>query len=89
MSRWVTKEEFKSLQIYTTSFNRAFPQPYIWVQMNEKLEFILDGQEPCYIDIPIWYTHNIENIGDEDLITVFWINEHYNDETSDTYIENV
>ena len=38
MSRWVSKEEFKALQIYTTSFNRAFPQPYIWVQMNEKLE---------------------------------------------------
>ena len=56
---------------------------------NEKLEFILDGVKPCYIDIPVWYTHNIENIGDEDLITVFWINEHYNDETSDTYIENV
>ena len=47
---------------------------------NEKLEFIIDGVKPCYIDIPVWYTHNIENIGDEDLITVFWINEHYNDD---------
>ena len=56
---------------------------------NEKLEFIIDGVKPSYIDIPVWHTHNIENIGDEDLITVFWINEHYNDETSDTYIENV
>ena len=31
--------------------------------------------------MPVWYTHNIENIGDEDLITVFWINEHYKEET--------
>jgi UDP-2-acetamido-2,6-beta-L-arabino-hexul-4-ose reductase len=56
---------------------------------DEKFEFIIDGAKPCYIDIPVWYTHNIENIGDKDLITVFWINEHYNEDTSDTYLENV
>ena len=52
-------------------------------------EFILDGSHPSYVDIPIWYTHNIQNIGEEDLITVFWINEHYNEDSSDTYLENV
>ena len=51
---------------------------------NKKFEFIMDGLNHL-IDIPVWYTHNIQNIGDEDLITVFWINEHYEDETSDTY----
>lgn len=56
---------------------------------DEKIEFVIDGAKPSYIDIPVWHTHNIENIGDEDLITVFWTNEHYKDETSDTYIENV
>jgi UDP-2-acetamido-2,6-beta-L-arabino-hexul-4-ose reductase len=56
---------------------------------DEKFEFIIDGAKPCYIDIPVWHTHNIQNIGDEDLITVFWINEHYNEDTSDTYLENV
>ena len=55
----------------------------------EKSEFILDGSHPSYVDMPVWYTHNIQNIGDEDLITVFWINEHYKEETSDTYLENV
>ena len=39
--------------------------------------------------MPIWYTHSIENIGDDDLITIFWINEHYNEDYSDTYLENV
>tara|TARA_B100000579_G_scaffold358943_1_gene315488 strand:- start:34 stop:1146 length:1113 start_codon:yes stop_codon:yes gene_type:complete len=55
----------------------------------EVLEFIIDGDQPSYVDMPVWYTHNIQNIGDEDLITVFWINEHYTEDTSDTYLENV
>ena len=55
----------------------------------EKSEFIIDGETPSYVDMPVWYTHNIQNIGDEDLITVFWINEHYKEDTSDTYLENV
>jgi UDP-2-acetamido-2,6-beta-L-arabino-hexul-4-ose reductase len=56
---------------------------------DKKFKFMMDGSKPSYVDIPIWHTHNIKNIGDEDLITVFWINEHYNEETSDTYLENV
>ncbi len=59
------------------------------VLSEEKLEFILDGEIPSYIDMPVWYTHNIKNIGKEDLITIFWINEHYEEDTSDTYLENV
>ena len=37
-------------------------------------DYILDGEKPCYVDMPIWYTHNITNIGTTPLITVFWIN---------------
>ena len=59
------------------------------VLSDKKLEFILDGETPSYIDMPLWYTHNIKNIGKEDLITIFWINEHYEEDTSDTYLENV
>ena len=39
--------------------------------------------------MPIWYTHNITNIGDTDLITLFWINEPYNPEDADTYFIKV
>ena len=56
---------------------------------NEIFDFYLDGNEPAYVDMPIWYTHNIKNIGDETLYTNFWINEAYNPENADTYIENV
>ena len=59
------------------------------VLSNDVMEFSFDGDTPSFIDIPIWYTHSITNIGQEELITCFWINEHYSDETSDTYVENV
>jgi UDP-2-acetamido-2,6-beta-L-arabino-hexul-4-ose reductase len=55
----------------------------------EKLDFYLDGNEPAYVDIPIWYTHNIKNIGDEVLYTNFWINEFYNSNDHDTFFEIV
>ncbi|SMD44624.1 UDP-2-acetamido-2,6-beta-L-arabino-hexul-4-ose reductase [Aquiflexum balticum DSM 16537] len=51
--------------------------------------YYLDGNEPAYVDMPIWYTHNIKNIGDEELYTIFWINEHYDPSNPDTYFENV
>ncbi len=56
---------------------------------NEVLDFYLDGEEPAYVDMPIWYTHNIKNIGEEDLYTNFWINEPYNPQDADTYFEEV
>ncbi len=56
---------------------------------DEVLSFELDGKNPSFVDMPIWYTHNITNIGDEDLYTIFWINEHYNPEDGDTFYEKV
>ena len=46
-------------------------------------------KHPAYVDMPIWYTHNITNIGNTELITLFWINEPYNEEDSDTYFMKV
>lgn len=55
----------------------------------EVMNFYLDGFEPSYVDIPIWYTHNITNIGYEDLYTQFWINAWYDSKDGDTYFESV
>jgi UDP-2-acetamido-2,6-beta-L-arabino-hexul-4-ose reductase len=56
---------------------------------DDVLDFYLDGAEPAYVDMPIWYTHNIKNIGNTELITLFWINEPYNPENADTYFIKV
>ncbi len=55
----------------------------------EVFNFYLDGNEPAYVDMPIWYTHNIKNIGDEILYTIFWIDEPFNAYDPDTYFEIV
>ncbi|MBE6380224.1 MAG: SDR family oxidoreductase [Lentisphaerae bacterium] len=59
------------------------------VGSSEKLTFELDGSAPAFVDMPVWCTHNITNIGDEDLYTMFWINEFYNPSDPDTFFENV
>jgi UDP-2-acetamido-2,6-beta-L-arabino-hexul-4-ose reductase len=56
---------------------------------DEVIDFYLDGNEPSYVDMPIWYTHNIKNIGEEELYTMFWINEFYDPKDADTYFETV
>lgn len=59
------------------------------IDSDKVFEYVLDGEEPAYVDMPIWYTHNITNIGDTELITLFWINEPYNPEDADTYFVEV
>jgi UDP-2-acetamido-2,6-beta-L-arabino-hexul-4-ose reductase len=51
--------------------------------------FYLDGDDASYVDMPIWYTHNITNIGKELLYTIFWINEPFDSNDADTYFEIV
>ena len=53
------------------------------------LSFELDGEKPSFVDMPVWFTHNITNVGDEELYTIFWINEHYNPADPDTFFEKV
>lgn len=53
------------------------------------MNFELDGNEPAYVDMPVWFTHNIKNTGEEELYTIFWINEFFNPDDADTYFEIV
>lgn len=59
------------------------------INTDEIVEYFLDGDEPAYVDMPIWYTHNISNVGNSELITLFWINEPYDPNDPDTYFETV
>ncbi|QHS58243.1 polysaccharide biosynthesis C-terminal domain-containing protein [Chitinophaga agri] len=56
---------------------------------DEVMNFELDGASPAYVDMPVWYTHNIKNTGEEDLYTIFWINEFFDPQDADTYFEVV
>jgi len=59
------------------------------ISCQDSISLYLDGNEPSYVDIPIWNTHNITNIGEDELLSIFWINEWYHEDDSDTYFESV
>jgi len=51
--------------------------------------FRVSGRSPSYIDMPTFYTHSITNVGEGDTITLFWANEIFDSDDSDTYAEAV
>ena len=53
------------------------------------IEYEVTGDKLQVIDIPCGYTHNIENIGKEDMVTVMWANEPFDPEHPDTFFEEV
>lgn len=55
------------------------------IDTDEVLEYFVSGEKLEVVDIPTGYTHNIENLGDTDMITVMWANEAFDPEKPDTY----
>jgi len=53
------------------------------------IEYNVSGEQPAWVEMPIYYTHNITNTGDSELVTLFWINEHFNPNDPDTFFEKV
>lgn len=52
-------------------------------------EYYVNGNEFRVVDIPTGYTHNIENTGDADMVTLMWANESFDPSKPDTYFEVV
>jgi UDP-2-acetamido-2,6-beta-L-arabino-hexul-4-ose reductase len=52
---------------------------------DEVIEYFVSGEKMEVIDIPTGYTHNIENLGDTDMVTIMWANEFFDPEKPDTY----
>lgn len=52
---------------------------------DEILEYRVDGSRLTVVDIPPGYTHNIENLGETDLVTIMWANEPFDPVKPDTY----
>lgn len=55
------------------------------IDTNETLTYYVSGDSLEVIDIPVGYTHNIENTGDTDMVTVMWANEVFDKEQPDTF----
>lgn len=54
------------------------------INTEEINEYKVSGEKLIVVDIPVGYTHSIVNIGDNDLVTVMWVNESFNPENPDT-----
>ncbi len=52
---------------------------------SEVITYMVDGQVPTIVDIPPGYTHNIENLGDTDMVTLMWASEVFDPSRPDTY----
>ncbi|MBO8173582.1 MAG: capsular polysaccharide biosynthesis protein CapF [Bacillaceae bacterium] len=59
------------------------------VDSDEVIEYFVSGDKLEVVDIPTGYVHNIENLGDTDLITIMWANECFDPEKPDTYYSEV
>jgi UDP-2-acetamido-2,6-beta-L-arabino-hexul-4-ose reductase len=59
------------------------------VLYDDIVRFRVSGEEPVAIDMPAMWVHNITNVGDAELLTLFWSNELYDPSRPDTYPERV
>jgi len=55
----------------------------------ETKEFYVDDNDFKIVNIPVGYTHNIENIGKEEMILLIWCNEIFDSSKPDTYFKEV
>jgi UDP-2-acetamido-2,6-beta-L-arabino-hexul-4-ose reductase len=79
---WHKVERFLVVQGRAEIRIRRLHDTKVWV-------FPVRGEEPCFIDIPTFHTHEITNLGDQDLLTLFWSHELFDPANPDTYLEPV
>lgn len=53
------------------------------------IEYVVSGEKLEVIDIPVGFTHNIENLGQTDMVTIMWCNELFDPSKPDTFFEKV
>ena len=59
------------------------------VLTHEKVEFIVDENDIKIVTIPVGYTHNIENIGNTDMVLILWCNELFDKNRPDTFYKPI
>jgi UDP-2-acetamido-2,6-beta-L-arabino-hexul-4-ose reductase len=53
------------------------------------VRFRVSGDEPTAVDMPTMWAHNISNVGDRELLTLFWSNGAFDPADPDTFAEPV
>jgi UDP-2-acetamido-2,6-beta-L-arabino-hexul-4-ose reductase len=59
------------------------------INSDQVIKYPVSGEQLKVVDIPAGYTHSITNTGDTDLVTLFWADEIFNPEKTDTYFLEV
>ena len=58
--------------------------------MSDKVsEYKVSGKNPSAIDIPTLHTHSIENVGTDELLTLFWSDSIFDPSNPDTFADTV
>lgn len=58
------------------------------IDSDKVIEYFVSDEKLEVVDIPPGYTHNIENLGETDMVTVMWANEMFDPKNPDTiYLE--
>jgi len=55
------------------------------IDTDQVIEYYVSGEKLEVVDIPVGYTHNIQNLGDTDMVTVMWVNEIFDKKNPDTF----
>jgi UDP-2-acetamido-2,6-beta-L-arabino-hexul-4-ose reductase len=59
------------------------------IDEDKVIEYFVSSEKLEVVDIPVGYTHNIENLGEGDMVTVMWVNEIFDKNRPDTYFLEV
>ena len=59
------------------------------IDSDHVLEYRVQGEDYRVVDIPSGYIHSIENVGQDELVTLFWASEMFDQGKPDTYFEKV
>jgi len=55
------------------------------IDSDQVQEYKVNGNDYRVLDIPPGFTHSIENVGQDELVTLFWSSEMFDPEKPDTY----
>ena len=59
------------------------------IDSDEIIEYFVSDDKLEVVDIPVGYTHNIENLGTTDMVTIMWCNECFDPQKPDTIFMEV